>query len=444
MKRYFATFMILFVFSLTTFGQGDGFLIKNGERIFPIGWYHFPKEDEDFQEIVDAGFNIIRCGSKADLDRVQAAGVSGWVSLPLQNGVTDDFKKQVGSMAGHPALGLWEGPDEIILSFTQDYQYRDLGRFTDNKGRFITWRNRTPEMEKYAAEIAPGIMKNMHEAISYIRTHDPNNLQVWMNEGAHSSPFYIRQYLDAIDIIGCDHYPVYGVEKNGSPARRNIEEIGYVTEQFGEIGMGKPVYIILQANSKHEEGPKADSIWHPDYPSFEESRYMAYSVITHGGKGVFYWGGYLIGTRNTPTAENFRQSLYSLASELNALQPFLIAPEQKQVSAYYLKDFERKEPSGSLFQNQIAWAARQFGRDWMIILSNDDSITLQNVAVKGLKNLNGFTFYELYGEETVEVANEEFITRLKPHEVKVFVTSRKWESTRLKERDYPGYHPGRE
>jgi hypothetical protein len=206
--------------------------------------------------------------------------------------------------------------------------------------------------------------------------------------------------------------------------------MGYITEQWKEIGMGKPVYMILQAFSWPDLGQGVtEKESSPAYPSFDESRYMAYDVIAHGGSGIFYYGG------STISSDDFRQSLYSLTSELDALQPFLTSSEQKQISASVLKDF-RQPPSGD--QHEVALSARQFGRDWMIALVNDSDSTLQAVAVKGLTHLNGLKLVELYGDEEVIVDNEEFITRLKPRAVKVFATRKKWEASRRKSRDYPG------
>lgn len=273
----------------------------------------------------------------------------------------------------------------------------------------------------------------MIEAISYIRSVDPNNLQVWINEGAHSAPFYVRQYLNNIDITGCDYYPINGqrgTPPDVRPPSRRVELIGYITEQWKEIGMGKPVYMILQAFSWPElGGGVSEKESTPAYPSFNESRFMAYDVIAHGGRGIFYFGG------STISSEDFRQSLYSLTSELEALQPFLTSPEQKQISVYVLRDF--RQPT-SRDQQDVAWSARQYGRDWMIILVNDSNVTLQSVAVKGLVHLNGLKFWELYGDEGVIVQNEEFMTRMKPHDVKVFATGKKWETSRRNARDYPG------
>lgn len=437
-RFYFLTTFLIFFMVFNVLGQGDGLLIKDGKRLFPIGWYHMPKDNASLKELADAGFNIIRCGSKEDLDRVHAVGIKGWMPMPLQGGVTEEFKKKVQSVVGHPALAIWEGPDEIILSFTQDYQYSltdpddpfSLHGKYNPEARITPWRNQTPKMVQYAKEKSPKVMTNMIDAISYIRSVDPNNLQVWINEGAHSAPFYVRQYLNAIDITGCDYYPISGT-RNKRPPNRRIESIGYITEQWKEIGMGKPVYMILQAFSWPDLGEKESS---SAYASFDESRFMAYDAIAHGARGVFYFGG------NTISSEDFRQSLYALTSELDALQPFLTSPEQEQIGVYVMRDFQRQYPyhSPSRDQQEVAWSIKQYGRDWMIALVNDADVTLQNVTVKGLMHLNGLKFVELYGDEEVIVENEEFMTRMKPHEVKVFATRKKWETSRRNARDYPG------
>ncbi len=178
--RNLPIFSILIFLVVNAMGQGNGYLIKDGRQLFPIGWYATPKDDAELKDLADAGINITRAHSIDDLDRLQAAGIQGWMSVPLHNGVTEAFQKQVQSVAGHPALGLWEGPDEIILSFTQDFQYyltdpSDPFSKVDkhDRSRSITeWRKRTPEMERYAREKGSQIMKNIKEGISYIRNVD--------------------------------------------------------------------------------------------------------------------------------------------------------------------------------------------------------------------------------------------------------------------------------
>ncbi|OHB79623.1 MAG: hypothetical protein A2Z25_03485 [Planctomycetes bacterium RBG_16_55_9] len=60
------------------------------------------------------------------------------------------------------------------------------------------------------------------------------------------------------------------------------------------------------------------------YPSFDESRFMAYDAIVHGARGILYWGSHYL------KSSEFRQSLYALTSELAALQPFLVAEDDPQ------------------------------------------------------------------------------------------------------------------
>ena len=406
MKMFFLTMLFSFYLVCPIRGQGDGMLFKDGKHLFPIGWYYLPEDAASLKELSDAGINIILCNSKEALDRVHAVGIQGWMPVSLQEGVTGEFKKKVQSVAGHPALAIWEGPDEIVWSFTQASALEMQG----------SWATQTPERVQYAREQSAKIMPNMIEAISYIRSVDPNDLQVWINEAAMSEAFYVRQYLDAIDITGSDSYPIRA-------ATRRIEEMGFLTERWNEIGKGKPVWMILQAVSwpelggKYKDRPAA-------YPSFDESRFMAYDVIAHGARGVLYWGA------NRLTSEDCRQSLYSLTSELDALQLFLTAPEQEHISVYTLKDSEPRD-------QQVAWIARQYGREWMIALVNETNFFIKSVVVKGL--FNGLKFVELYGEEEVTVVEEEFMTHLKPHEVKVFATGKKWETSRQNARIYPGF-----
>jgi hypothetical protein len=54
-----------------------------------------------------------------------------------------------------------------------------------------------------------------------------------------------------------------------------------------------------------------------------------------------------------------------------------------------------------------------------------------------VKELNVYTLELLYGVEKVTVERNEFTTRIKPLEVKVFATSRKCETKEYKGRDLP-------
>jgi len=181
----------------------------------------------------------------------------------------------------------------------------------------------------------------------------------------------------------------------------------------------------LQGFSWHELTPPKDE--RLVYPSFTETRLMAYSAIAHGARGILYWGtGYV--PKNAP----FRQSLLALARELSALQTFLTAKEERGARVSLIESNGRSAEGGS----GVQLVARRAGREWLIALVNEDDHAHLGVELTGLEKLSGQTLELLYGSETAIVKRGGFVTRLKPYEVKVFATSRKWERARRNGRDF--------
>ncbi len=394
---------------------GDGFLTSQGRKFFPIGSYELPKEAAELRALADAGFNLVHCRNVADLDRAQAVGMSGWVSVPLQLGADSDaLRKAVEAVRDHPALAVWEGPDEVVWNFTA---YSGLFRSGVYKQADEWWQQTPFAVERSEAE-AKKILPRLREGCQWVRRVDRRKRPIWINEAAQSDLKFIREYLDDIDITGCDNYPIH--ENKREPAA-----VGDYTERYQRVGRGKPVWMVLQGFSWHELTPPKDE--RLVYPSFAETRLMAYGAIAHGAKGILYWG-----TEVVPKKSPFRQSLLALVSELNALQPFLTAKEECGVRVL-LTESKGRPVEGS---RGVRLLARRAGREWLIALVNEDNHAHMGVELTGLRKLNGQTLELLYGSETASVNRGGFVTRLKPYEVKVFASSRKWESARRNGRDF--------
>ena len=75
----------------------------------------------------------------------------------------------------------------------------------------------------------------------------------------------------------------------------------------------------------------------------------------------------------------------------------------------------------------VSITARRIGREWLIVLVNEDEHAHMGIEVTGLDALNGTEFVELYGEEKTIISEGAFVTRLRSFEVKLFATHRKWE-----------------
>jgi len=395
------------------YGQGDGLLrAPDGRRLFPIGFYELPADAAALKAMAESGVNLVRCHSRPELDRAAAAGLLAWMPLNVQQGATDDLRKTIESVQDHPALAVWEGPDEIVWNFTAASQLQKAGIHKSGG----EWWRQTPEAVAYAEQQANELLPKMRDGIALVRSLDARNRQFWINEALGSDLGYVRRYMDWIDVTGCDLYPVRA-------DNRPIARLGEATDRWIAAGRGKPVWMVLQGFSWSELGERygAKEI---AYPTFDESRFMACDVIAHGARGVLYWGS------NYLKSQSFRESLYALASELAALQPFLVAPDIEGVRVRLVKMPEEKPTRG------VRAFARRAGDEWLVALVNEDAQWHLGVEVAGLVALNGRTLDLLYGAETATIEHGELITRMPPLGVKVFATGRQWETKRLAGREF--------
>ena len=406
----------VFIISPAAFGQAPGYLMKDGVELFPLGFYELPKEDNALRAMAEAGVNIVHCHSPEDLDRLHALGMLGVAPLPMHAGPTEALRAKVAAMADHPALAVWEGPDEVVWNFTA---YSGLFRIHNIHQEEGAWWKQTPEAVAYARERAAEVIPNIHASVAMIREIDSRSRPVWINEAQRSDVFYVRQYLDSVDITGCDIYPV----SSGAGPGNRLTRVGEGVELWKRIGRGKPVWMVLQAFSWDELGEyygRTERI----YPAFNESRFMAYDVIARGARGIFYWGSAFL------QSEAFRQTIYAVTAELAALQPFLVAENAPDAQ---LELIEYPDEGGS---KQVAMTARRAGDDWLIILVNEDEETHMGAVVSGLDMLEGRTLHLLYGDEAVTVTHGELITRLMGQQVKVFCTNTGFETPRREGRDF--------
>lgn len=393
--------------------QPATFLKRGDQTLFPLGWYDPPANESDWKELADAGFNLIRCPDRATLDRAAKVGFLGWMPLPVQQGATPELRKQIESVANHPALAVWEGPDEIVWTFTAYSGLAKTSGVTKDD-----WQEQRANARKHAAAQAEIILPKMREGIALVRSLDEKQRPFWMNEAGDSDLRYVRGYADVVDAVGCDYYPVRSSDFD-------LRTIGKMVDRWHAVGRGKPVWMVLQAFSWHRLVPERAR----RYPHFWESRWMAYATIAHGAQGILYWGSSHI---DDPA---FRTSLYALAAELSALQPFLTAPNLPEVQAHVVLD---------LFENPgrgVRTAARQVGDDLLVILVNEDDHRHLTVDVRGLTKWNGRKLSELYGTDETKVDQGDMAVRMKPFEVKLYCTSRRFESNRRTGREYVSPNP---
>ena len=379
----------------------------NDRQRFPIGSYEFPGDRERLISMAESGFNLLRCGNRDALNKAHELGLMGWVPLNVQDGATPELRTQIESLRDHPALAVWEGPDEIVWTFTAYSFLKERAGFTRED-----WNSQIPKAVNYARREGGRVIANMHDGIRLVRELDRRNLPFWINEAADSDVKYTRDYIDSVDITGCDYY---AVRKTGS----DLQSIGRLVQRWDAIGQGRPVWMVLQGFSWHTIRPDRERL----YPSFDQTRFMAYDGIVHGTRGILYWG--------TQTIDDplFRESLHALTAELSQLETFLVGDDYP-VKVAVIDDLFDKPGLG------VRGMLKHSKGDHLLILVNEDDHRHLGVEVTGLKLLNGRTLHLLYGDERTEVQQGGIVTRMQPYEVKIYCTSARFETKRTQGRDY--------
>ena len=452
----------------------EGFLLVDGQPRLLIGSYDLPGDDAPLKDLAGHGFNIVRASKdKAVLDRLRAHGLYGWI--PLGGGLAlpegDQGKKDaltaaINQFKNHPALLVWEAPDEALWlrwfngfawnMFEQPYallseiekakdkhpadqieewrRLRDKANDLNHRGLWqeseaiydqlwteLVGENPNPGKKISACiEGARVLGDDLTRGWEHVRTIDPNHA-CWQNHAPRNTIPSLRHYNRAVDAAGCDIYPMpfnKGVIHSDLPDR-SLSCIGAYTRRMADGAPGKAVWMVLQGfgwkdlndpyNPKDEDGGRR--------PDYGETRFMAYDAIVHGAQGIFYWGTHAI-----EKDSQLWRDILKVAKELRALEPGIVgeppaAPPQCAWDDSY----------ASIGENGPPLMLRKTGEDWVLIAVNETYAGI-GFTVTGLPEaLNGKTLYRLYSDESHVIENGRLRDGIKSYDIHIYATSRRFE-----------------
>ena len=284
----------------------DGMLLIKGERKFIIGSYHHPKTETPFESLASNGYNYVRVRpNKAQLDKASKFNLMIWITTgsikEKDKSDTTRITELVDSFKDHPSLLFWEMVDEPAF----------------------TWNSAEPRV----------LPQEMQETYNFIKKIDSEHLII-TNHGPVNLISTLQKYNSSTDLVACDVYPVipHGIKPSyalypdglqGDLLNPYISQVGeYVDKMKKVVNSSKPVFMVLQGFSwemlKNKSERDTSMIL---YPTFEESRFMAYNAIIHGANGILYWG-----TNYTPQPSPFMDDLSKVTRELDEMQDVLAAP----------------------------------------------------------------------------------------------------------------------
>ena len=370
----------------------DGMLLIDGKRTFIIGTYHLPKSENPYRELKEAGFNYLRVSAKKEqLDLALENELWAWISLgsinpDKENETSTRIKENVRKFKEHPALLCWETVDEPAF----------------------TWNS-----EELRVKPEPLI-----KTYNLIKEEDSDHL-VYMNHAPVNLVSTMQKYNPGNDIVACDVYPVipngirpsYAIFPDGLQGdllNPYISQVGeYVNKMRRVAGPGKPLFMVLQGFSwemlrkENDRDPKMIK-----YPTYEESRFMAYNAIIHGATGIVYWG-----TSYTPQPSPFWSDLKKVTRELAGMQNILTA---KVVNFEIEKTYHEL---GHSVDAGIEMLIKNYNNKTYLLTTNADKNPIK-ITFKLLKNnTKGKVLSE---NRTVQIINGEMTDTFKPFDVHIY------------------------
>ncbi|MBN2325581.1 MAG: hypothetical protein JXR73_00405 [Candidatus Omnitrophica bacterium] len=417
----------------------DGMLRVDGKRQFIIGLYEQAPDDAFAEEISKAGFNLIRAGdSREALDRAAKYGLQCWI--PLSGlAVQDDpgasrLREIVNAWKSHPALSIWEAPDEALWNVwwlrwnravqrwsevdqaIRKYQgepeqvealkkdqaawrrYRSSGRYglAEDIEDDIRMRLGMAPAEERLSEWhthLPELYDQLKKGCQIVRECDPDHV-LWFNHAPRNTMNDLTLFGRLADIVGCDIYPVpFGPQVGHSDlTERNLASVGRYTERMAQSAPGKPVWMVLQGFGWDDLSESPPTEERPR-PTLAQTRFMAYDAIVNGARGILYWGTYRVNKDSQLWAD-----LKQTASELHSIEPLLSAPDANESCRLTLHHTSASD------ENSVRWLIKKQRDSAAIILANESSSPLA-FDIDGLESWNGRAFKVLGEEETLLVQN---------------------------------------
>lgn len=317
MKRIVCTIGVVWLCCGAAFAQpyalsydSDGAIVVNGERTLIVGSYYAAKSDRPYAEMAEAGFNLVRASGPEQMDQAQAAGVMAWTSvgaLDLEKREESEAKlrERVNTIKGHPALAIIETIDEPAWD----------------------WLKKTPRVKPEVFKQTYPILKELAPDKLLYMNHAPANLVSTM-----------KPYNAGTDIVACDIYPVnpgglttmYALFPDGRQGDLNnshISQVGeYVDKMRRVAGPDRPLFMVLQAFAWEKLVQETDVVEQREekifYPSYNQSRFMAFQALIKGANGIMYWG-----SDYTPQPSQAWDDLKRVTREVADLGEVIVAPD---------------------------------------------------------------------------------------------------------------------
>jgi hypothetical protein len=262
--------------------NADKVMVLNGRKVFPITLTPGPPNnaktplgDDALAELGQAGVVAFRIAQSTDWDSQLIATQHDALNWAQQNGmycmvnlrelsafaagdtITEaGLRSLVNEFKSHPALAVWKNKDEAW------------------------WGGTSPA--------------DLQRGYDVIKQEDPNH-PVEQTHAPRGTLTDLQPYDTAADILAIDIYPVsVPPGKNSLLANKEISMVGDYTKFLSDVSAGQNSLWMVEQIAWSGVTPPNVVV----FPTFRQSRYMAYQAIVNGARGLMFFGGNVTSVMN--------------------------------------------------------------------------------------------------------------------------------------------------
>ncbi len=347
--------------------DSNNVLVINGTKVFALGFSPGPPLNgttpwgaDAMQELRDAGGNIYRMNQSGNwspslmtqqqsvLDWAGQHGMFVWLNLnELSEFATGDtntaasLKNLVDTFRNHPALGVWKNYDEAW------------------------WGGISAQ--------------NLLNGYNVIKGEDTNH-PVEQTHAPRGTVSNLVPYNVAADVIAVDIYPVVASGSASNPPITNtqVSQVGDWANEIAQVAGGQKEFWVVEQIAFSGTTPPTHTLV---FPTFQQSRFMAYQAIVNGARGLMFFGGNITNTLNSQDMPY----LYNWTFWTNVLKPLVLELGDKGLLTAALTTSNSTLPitfSGTTAPD-IEFCVREVPPYLYIIASKREGATV-NVTFSGL------------------------------------------------------------
>ena len=382
--------------------NSDNALVLNGRKVFPIGFSPGPPNNsttptgrDALQELRDAGGLLFRINQtsnwssqlisyqQAALDWAAQHDMYLWLNLrelsqfPASDTNTPaSLRAIVDTFKNHPALGLWKNFDEA-----------------------------------WWGGVSVGNLSNGF----YVIHQEDTNHPVVQTHAPRGTVADLQPYNVAADVLALDIYPVAIPAPSNPPiTNTGLSQLGDWANVLRQIANGQKEYWLIEQIAFSGTTPPGHTLV---FPTFAQSRYMAYEAIANGARGLMFFGGNIAATLNAQDApfgwnwtfwSNVLKQVVLEIGDHSLLADALVAPESTLPITF----------SGTTAPD-IEFCVREVPPNLFIIACKRETTTV-TVTFSGLPGTAGIGDVLYESPRTVTAQGGQFSDTFAPNDVHVY------------------------